>query len=260
MDDFSGTARYYARYRVPYPPALLDDLLRRAGVGHGGRLLDLGCGPGRVALALALAPRFAEVWAVDPEPEMIAEGRAQARQAQADNLRWLTARAEDLEAPNVAFDLITIGEAFHRFDRPLIARRALAWLKPGACLAALGCFGITRGNEAWQAVLRRIVEKWTSKEPGFHASKRGAGHDEQVLTAAGFDDVASHTFMQPHDWTLASIVGNLHSTSTCSPSMLGDKVEAFEADLKRALLDHDPSGIYRETLRFGYTLARRPAP
>ena len=31
-DAFAGTATYYARYRVPYPTVLLNDLVERAGV------------------------------------------------------------------------------------------------------------------------------------------------------------------------------------------------------------------------------------
>ena len=62
-DAFAGTATYYLRYRVPYPHALLRDLIQRAGVTGAGRLLDLACGPGRVALAVVSF--FREVWAID---------------------------------------------------------------------------------------------------------------------------------------------------------------------------------------------------
>ena len=70
---FVGTARYYSQYRPPYPRELWEDLRQRTGLTGKGRLLDIGCGPGRVALALS--PYFDEVWAVDPELEMINEGR-----------------------------------------------------------------------------------------------------------------------------------------------------------------------------------------
>jgi hypothetical protein len=40
---------------------------------------------------------------------------------------------------------------------------------------------------------------------------------------------------------------------------LGDNAAAFEAELKAALLAHDPSGKYHEPMRFGYTLGRKPA-
>ena len=60
---------------------------------------------------------------------MITVGREVALGAGVENLHWVVARAEDLNAPEDAFELITIGEVFHRFDRVSVARRALAWLK-----------------------------------------------------------------------------------------------------------------------------------
>lgn len=267
-DLFKGTACYYARYRVPYPQDLLDDLLQRARISGDGRLLDLACGPGRAAIALA--PHFSEVWAVDQEAEMIAAGRKEASRAQVANLRWLITAAEDVEAPDAYFELISIGEAFHRLNQSLIAQRALSWLKPGGHLATMGCFGVTSGKEAWQAILREIVRKWTARvsdapskpetrqSVGKSARKRGADHDQRLLEMSGFEDVRSYEFPHPHDWTMDSIVGNLFSTSTCSKQRLGGKAEAFEADLRHALLAHDSRGVYPERIRFGYTLARRP--
>jgi hypothetical protein len=40
-DLYRGTAGYYDRYRLPYPEAMLADLVRRARVSGHGRLLDL---------------------------------------------------------------------------------------------------------------------------------------------------------------------------------------------------------------------------
>lgn len=48
-DLYRGTAWYYDRYRLPYPEAMLADLVRRAGVSGQGRLLDLACGTGQLA-------------------------------------------------------------------------------------------------------------------------------------------------------------------------------------------------------------------
>ena len=49
------------------------------------------------------------------------------------------------------------------------------------------------------------------------------------------------------------------TTSNCdlNKNVLGDNSEAFEADRKAAFLAHDPSGHYRETMRFGYTIGRK---
>ena len=71
---FAGAAAYYARYRTPYPPELIADLVAHYELDGTGRLLDLGCGPG--TLTLPLAPHFSQVLAaLDINAEMIAEGR-----------------------------------------------------------------------------------------------------------------------------------------------------------------------------------------
>ena len=71
----------------------------------------------------------------------------------------MTTRAEDLSAPDAFFDLITIGEAFHRLDQPLIAKRALGWLKHGCSIAILWQVNLWPGNQEWQRLAREITFK-----------------------------------------------------------------------------------------------------
>ena len=261
-DGFSGTAAAYARYRPPYPVELLDDLRRRAGITGKGRLLDLACGPGRVALPLATS--FSEVWAIDQEPEMVAVGRAQAERQGLSNIRWLVGRAEEVEAAPGAFELITIGEAFHRLDQPLIAERALTWLAPGGCLATLGCFSLMVGQAPWHDALRAAVEPWTDRDdpaqptsPQASPQPRGADHERAVLTGRGFEHVGTFGFPHPHVWTLDAVLGNLRSTARFSRRALGPEADRFDAEVRRALLAFDSGNRYPETLRFGYSLFRK---
>ena len=262
-DLYSGTAEDYARYRPPYPEELLADLRLRAGITGDGRLLDLACGPGRVALPLAEC--FREVWAVDREPEMIEVGRARAVRLGLTNIRWMVGPAEDVEASPGSFELITIGEAFHRLDQRVIAERAVEWLAPGGCLATLGCFSLLRGQEPWHDILRAVVRRFeeqrsSARPPSERPSSRprGAGHDRQALTASGLRHVGAFEFPHPHVWTLESILGNFRSTARLSRRVLGDRAERFDADVRHALLAFDSSGRYPETLRFGYSLFRTP--
>lgn len=262
-DLYSGTAADYARYRPPYPEALLADLRLRAGITGDGRLLDLACGPGRVALPLA--EWFREVWSVDQEPEMIEVGRARAERQGLTNIRWMVGRAEELEASPGSFELIAIGEALHRLDQRVIAERAMEWLAPGRCLATLGGFSLLRGQEPWhddlRAVVRRYEEQGSDTQPPSArppSRPRGAEHDRQVLTAAGLRHVGTFEFPHPHVWTLESILGNFRSTARLSRRVLGDRAVRFDADMRRALLAFDSSGHYPETLRFGYSLFKTP--
>jgi trans-aconitate methyltransferase len=262
VDAFAGTATYYVRYCVPYPAGLLQDLLARVGLTGEGRLLDLACGPGRVALALAAS--FREVWAIDREPEMIAVGQHEATQRGVHNITWLVGKAEDLQAPPASWTLITIGEAFHRLDQQRVAQHTMQWLQPGGCVALLGGYGLTSGQEPWQRLVADIVRHWTSH----HAARgnvatqpppgSGPDHNERVLRATGFVEVASYPFVVPHDWTIDTIIGNLYSTSFCSQRVLGNHAAAFEAELQAALRAHDPGRTYHEHMRFGYTIGRKP--
>jgi SAM-dependent methyltransferase len=261
-DAFAGTAAAYARFRPPYPKALLSDLLARAGVPPEGRLLDLACGPGRVALDLAGS--FATVWAIDLEPEMIEVGRREAARRDIDNVTWLAGRAEDLAAPAAMFDLTTVGEAFHRLDQTLIADKAMSWLKPGGRLATLGGEGLLDGREPWQAIVAEVARRWMARAfpAGWGVARAGAvvGRRgvERLLRSAGFIDVGSRSFSEPRDWTFEDVLGYLQSTSVCSRKALGANFEAFEADLRAALSAEAESLTFHGSLRWGYTLARKP--
>ena len=229
--------------------------------GHG-RLLDLASGPGRVALAISSS--FRDVWAVDREPEMIEVGKAEAMRRGVSNVTWTLGRAEDLQGPADSFELITIGEAFHRLDQRLVAERSLRWLKQGSCLAVIGCSDILSGREAWQRVAVSVAERWTRHAfPAGWAyssagAKRGTNNVIQVLTAAAFENIASYTFVEHYDWTVDSIIGYLHSTSVCSRRILADNLASFESELRSELQALNPTGIFHEQIRFGYTLGRKP--
>jgi hypothetical protein len=43
---FKGASTYYRRGRLPYAPGFVDTLATVLGLDGGGRLLDVGCGPG----------------------------------------------------------------------------------------------------------------------------------------------------------------------------------------------------------------------
>ena len=84
-DLYRGTAAYYDKYRLPYPEAMIEDLVHRAEVSERGRLLDLACGTGH--LAFALRRWFCEVWAVDQEPDMVEVVLAKAAAERAGHIR-----------------------------------------------------------------------------------------------------------------------------------------------------------------------------
>lgn len=84
----------------------IDRLLREVTGGGAGRVLDAGCGTGRVALELARGGH--QVTGVDVDPSMLAEARAQAtgEGLAVDLVEGDLAALGDLLAAGAAYDVV----------------------------------------------------------------------------------------------------------------------------------------------------------
>ena len=260
---YRGTAGYYDRFRVPYPQAMLDELLGLVQPSGRGRLLDLACGTGQITFAIA--EHFAQVWAVDQEPDMISMVRETVRVAGASHVRTVVAQAEGLDAPPDVFELVAIGNAFHRLRRDAVAARAFRWLQPNRCIALLWGTVPWTGEAAWQQAMAGVLSSWKTKlgadarvPVGWEEARRKRP-DVVVMRAAGFDLVRSSRFPTAHGWSVEELIGLVYSTSFLPRVVLGDRAELFERDLRRELGGFEARNELNETIDFAYELARRPA-
>jgi SAM-dependent methyltransferase len=263
-DLYRGTARYYDRFRLPYPDTMIADLVRRAAPSGRGRLLDLASGTGQ--LAFPLRGWFAQVWSVDAEPGMTEVVRAKAIATEAAHIRAVTARAEDLRADPDSFELIVIGNAFHRLRRDQIAERAYTWLKPGGHLALCWSTSPWVGPQDWQQTLERMLRTWqdtlgaSGRVPPGWDQPRQQDPDHNVLSRAGFEPAGRHEFSTQHDWTIRELAGHIRSTSFLPPAVLADHAADFDADLTAELNHYTANDRLTETVRFAYELAHKPIP
>ena len=260
-DLYRDTAQFYDEFRLPYPAVLIDDLCRRTSPSGTGRLLDLACGPGTVTFPLC--DRFAEVVAVDQEPETIDFAARKATTLGVRNVRWTAGRAEDVD-PDASFELVTVGTAFHRLDRRRVANRAMGWLRSGGHLALLWSSTPLEGTDPWQESFATIVVRWmeragtSDRVPADLEEHLAQLPHTAVLEEAGFVVVGKYDFPHIHDWTVAALIGFVYSTSLLPRSLLGDRAAEFEADVHEGLLAIEPSGIFRDRASFAYDLAYRP--
>jgi ubiquinone/menaquinone biosynthesis C-methylase UbiE len=263
-DLYRGTARYYDRFRAPYPERLIDDLAKRSGADGTGRLLDLACGTGK--LTFALHGYFAEAWAVDQDPGMVATVQARAEAAGIDSIHCLTGAAEDLSAPDESFDLVVIGNAFHRLPREAVAALAFRWLRPGGVVALVWGGSPNEGTAAWQRAMAATMRRWTVLAPGGdrippgYEQARRERPDLAVLAESGFELAGRQEFPDAREWTAEALTGYVFSTAVLSRAALGPLAPAFEADLRRELRACAPSGRMRQVTWFACELARRPDP
>jgi SAM-dependent methyltransferase len=150
--------KWEARYRAgahdaTEPVPLLAKALRHAP--HGGRALDLACGRGRHAIALARAGY--DVDAVDISPTALASGRERAGDLP---IRWIEADLDDFPLDEAAYAVVVwVG-----FTDEALVERVLAALRPGGVLVyagrprALCHYGPRPGDVArWFAPLETLV-------------------------------------------------------------------------------------------------------
>ena len=139
--DFGPLAETYDRLR-PTDEAWweLVELLLAEGDLVGRRVLDVGCGTG--SLAAALAERGSRVWGVDSSEEMLREARASA----GPRVGFKQGRAEALPFKDDWFERATLRLVVHLVDRPRALPEVARVLVPGG-RAAIATF--TPGHFEW---------------------------------------------------------------------------------------------------------------
>jgi SAM-dependent methyltransferase len=189
--SFGDDPAAYDRERPSYPPALIDDLVATGP----RRVLDVGCGTGKVGRLLAA--RGCEVLGVEPDPRMAALARTHGLQVE-------VARFEDWDAAGRRFDLAVCGQAWHWVDPDDGARAAAEALRPGARLALFWNRG-THDPEA-QAALDEVYSRLVpaiqenSGALGTIDPARGMSHDEAISLDGRFGSAEAFTYEWAHDY------------------------------------------------------------
>ena len=153
---FDGVAEAYDEVRPGYPGELVDAALARGGIGAGGRVLEVGCGTGK--LTELLAARGLVVDAVDPGPNMIEAARRRVGDDAA--VTFHVGRFEDTDLPAGAFAALFSATAFHWVDPAVGWRKSASQLEPGGVLALLAHFGVhDDGNDDQFEEFRALLQK-----------------------------------------------------------------------------------------------------
>ena len=255
-DAYLGTAQYYARYRNDYPQEIVERIRAGFGLDGRGRLLDLGCGTGK--LLLALASLFEEVVGLDPSKDMLREADRQCAQARVPNVRFVNGIAEDIGPELGVFRLVTFGEAFHWMDRDRVLSKCHDLIAPGGGIVIAGAGGSPYGPEPWREAMWTVVKRWLGEERRNAHWLTDRRRHEEVLADSRFVVFDQRDLTYTYTRDVGSILGYLYSTSFCNRELLGDNVGGFEEDMRDALLRVNPSGLFSETCHPQYILARKP--
>lgn len=236
MEQPTLTARQFGAAAADYlasPVHAQGEDLRRLGTlarGTPGLVaLDLGCGAGHVAYALAEGG--AEVTAYDLSPEMLATVETEAARRGLDKVRTRRGAAERLPFPDACFDLVaTRYSAHHWADVPAALAEAARVLKPGGCLIVIDV--VAPETPLFDTVLQTVE---TLRDPS-HVRDYRVSEWDAMFRAAGFPAPATETWNLPAEF--ASWTARMRTPATRARAILavfeGAPAEAREHFQMRA--------------------------
>lgn len=252
---YLGSAPHYVRGRLPYAPGLADELANALELDGRGRLLDVGCGPGVVALALAHL--FNDVVGVDPDGAMLAEAAHRANEHAIENVRWLRARAEELTSGLGTFRAATFGQSFHWTDRPSVATVVRSLLEPGGAFIQIADVkeSIDIGDLLFPVPpydsIQQLVRAYLGpvRRAGQGLLRFGTPDGEAgVLRDAGFGEAERLriSYGPPTIRSIDELVSWTFARAGSAPHLFGDRIAAFEEELRELLQAHSDNGRFSE--------------
>lgn len=256
---FAGAARYYEQGRLPYAPGLAEAFGRSLALDGRGRLLDVGCGPGIVALRLT--PLFEAVVGLDPDAGMLAEAASAAAARGITNTTWVRLRAEDLPAGLGRFRAVTFAASFHWMDRPRVAAAVATMLDDGGAvvqvdapayrpdeLAAEAERGTLRYPPPPDDALDQLRRQYLGpdRRAGQGIRNTSPSGEDGVFQAAGFRPAETVTVPDQRvlELTADDIVAKVFSLSSTAPHLFGDRQQDYERDLREILALASPPGRF----------------
>jgi ubiquinone/menaquinone biosynthesis C-methylase UbiE len=151
--SFGAAAAAYAEHRPDYADAAIRWALEPVSSRQPVRVLDLAAGTGK--LTASLVSLGADVTAVEPDPDMLAELR---RQLPA--VRALSGHAEEIPLADASVDAVLAGQAMHWFDMDRALPEIARVLTPGGVLA--GLWNVDDDRVGWVAEFAEMSKRKAS--------------------------------------------------------------------------------------------------
>jgi SAM-dependent methyltransferase len=256
MGRFATTVALYEELRPPYPRSFFRDAAQRLALGKQHALIDLGTGPG--LLALGFAPYVGRVVGVDPEPAMLAAAKqAAARASQPFTL--IAGKAEDLPDDVGSFDVVTIGRALHWMDRAATLARLERLVAPDGVILVCASYSATDGRNPWLNDYNSARRAWSPQSLWSESSRGGRTHRDLAGFFQGtrFQTTETIRVETSHDISVRDLARRVLTFSSSSPDVMGDGVEAMLLDVEQRLLAFSRDGNITEAIVTTAQVAQR---
>lgn len=247
MGRFASTASTYEHLRPPYPGEFFLSVAQKLGLSERCALIDLGTGPG--LLALGFAPYIGRIVGVDPEPAMLQAARQAAARA-GHELTLIAGKAETLGPEIGTFDIVTIGRALHWMDRDATLARLDGLVARDGAILICASFSVTDGRNPWLDGYNEIRRRWSPAKLWEEAGKGVRTHRDlpAFFRGSAFAPTEVVTVETSHTVSMQDLAQRTLTYSSSSPEALGDNVEAMVQDVESHLASFSRHGSIAETI------------
>ncbi len=252
---FHTAARYYLSGRPLYAAGLIRRVVQLCGLGPTHRLLDLGCGPGQLALAFASVVK--EVVGIDPEVEMLKVARGEAERAGL-RIDFREGSSRDLDNHLGAFRVVVIGRAFHWMDRPDTLTRLDRIIEPGGAVVLFGDDHPKIPDNRWVEVFRQMIDRYAEADSE-RAGRRGPDwlRHEAVLLDSPFPHLERIGVIERRATPVEQLVDRALSLSSVSHALIGPRADDLAREVRDAMTPFAVAGVLSEVVESQALIARR---
>jgi SAM-dependent methyltransferase len=241
MGRFASTVEFYARYREAYPPKFFQRVAEEIGLGGNETLLDVGCGPGM--LAIGFASFVGSCTGLDPEPGMITAARDAALEAGVA-LCLIDGRIEEFPVTRT-YDVVTIGRAQHWLERaPTLAVLERILIPDSGRILICRAAGVETPETPWVKPYRKVRSAWASGP----AEKHYRIHPSEWFADSCFSAVGEISVTERRQVTISDLIGRALSRSNTSPEVVAGGQERFEVQIAAALAPFVHDGVLVEQI------------
>jgi len=227
---FDAAAAAYDRFRPGYPEQLIDDMLRLASVTAASRLLEVGCGTGK--LTVQIASRGNSIECVDPGANLLAVARKNC--CAWPKVTFLHGKFEEVALPPNHYDLIYSAQAFHWVDQNLRWSLSKRYLVPSGALAIIHNYSpLPRQGPGAELTARLQQITAGAMQPTDHEASIRQWEQEMERTAL-FSELHVRRYGWTRPFTAEEYVG-LFTTFSDFLSLTADQQEVVTATIREVI-------------------------
>jgi SAM-dependent methyltransferase len=254
-DRFQRAAHYYTTGRPAYPRLLSQRVAELIGLDLDADVLDIGTGPG--FLAIDFAPYARSVTALDPSAEMLKVAADNAKHAGV-SISWVHGSSYDLGEHFGQYKLATFGRSFHWTDRSKTLTMLDSLIVAGGAISLYSDSFPKVPQNAWHPAYQSLLAQHGKDDP-VRVDRLSSVNHETVLLGSPFDHLERITVFErrltpaTHFIDRALSFGKAWNADAAAPSQ--DELAAKIKTLLAAYMRHD--GTVEEVVEGRALIARR---